>query len=132
MSDIIENLVMFRDSMQRTLIAVKDIANSTDDVLVVTNPLVVNYVPQGQNGAVAIQLLPSVFREFMADKSADIVERHQICNITFVQFDGMYDIKLYAQYKHLSKPSNAAISNAGPAAPPPPANANNIVKLFDD
>ena len=95
-------LITFLDSAQRTIIAEEK--ESTDTSVSVSNPVVVNIVPQQDTGQMALQLLPVYFREFQADKSGSTVFTYNKDNITPIEVEGGFDFRLNAQYEQIFNP----------------------------
>lgn len=145
-----KKLITFLDSAQRTIIAEEK--EVTDTTVEVSNPVVVNIVPQTfpaghpqhgqQTGQMALQLLPVYFREFQADKSQGVLFTYRLDSITSIEIEGGFDFRLNAQYEQIFNPpqqAEAPISNAPPLIPgavPAPQSpqqaAAPTLNLFDD
>lgn len=135
-----ENIIVFMDSLQRTIIAemIPDESNETE--LMVRNAVVVNIIqqqdPQGRPmNQMALQLIPLFFREFLAEKSEDTYYKYNRSMITEIKrFEHGFDFRLYAQYEALFKPQPqiAVPQGAGQVQPATPGEANKIVNLFGD
>jgi len=142
-----KTLVTFFDSIQRTLIA--KLVEDKENALVVTNPVLVNIVPQtfpenhpkaGQpSGQMALQLLPVYFREFQGDKSGEVTCTYPKSSIVQVDIEGGFDFRLEAQYDQIfNPPAPAAQAPAGMQPSPaiegqaPAAQAAPVLKLFTD
>jgi len=122
-----KNIVAFLDSINRLMFAEE--VNSTDSILKVKNPVVINIVPQadprtGQpTGQMALQLIPVFFKEFLADKSSDVIFNYNKSVITVID-PLVFDFKLHAQYHQLFVNT--------PTAPTVVAPQPDVIKLFDD
>jgi hypothetical protein len=116
-------LITFLDTIGRTVIAERVDERTTDAVLTVKNPAVVQVMPNQQTGQLALQILPLFFREFQADKTEATYWKYQRNLITESE-DIAFDFKLDAQYKQ--------IFAALPAAPQPAQGEPQVVKLFED
>jgi len=130
-----KNIVTFLDSIQRTIIGEIVEDKSSDTIVVIKNPVVVDVVPQfnqvtGQaTGQMALRLLPLFFKEFMGDKSEPVYFNYQKNQITQIEFAGGFDFRLYAQISNIFDPSGIVLpENAGNVAPA----GDNVIKLFDD
>ena len=85
MSD--NNITSFVDSVGRVIVARNADEKSTDSKLAVTNPSVVNINVNQETGQISVQLLPYIFREFIAlekrfDKHVWFFNRYWFCNRT--------------------------------------------------
>jgi hypothetical protein len=144
-----KKLITFLDSAQRTIIAEEK--EVTDTMVKVSNPVVVNIVPQTfpaghpqqgqQTGQMALQLLPVYFREFQADKSQGVLFTYHLDSITSIEIEGGFDFRLDAQYEQIFNPpqqAEAPVSNVPPPipgaaqAPQPQQAAAPTLNLFDD
>ena len=124
MSNTENKIVVFFDSVGRTILGEKLEDKTTKDVLTIKNPAVVHIMPNQQNGQLQLQILPLFFKEFLADKDTGTVWNYKRANITEA-VDVTFDFKLEAQYRQ--------IFAAGPApAPQQPQGSPEVIKLFDD
>jgi hypothetical protein len=77
----------------------------------------------------SVQLLPLFFREFLADKSEDVIFYYNCSNITKTNLESL-DFRLQAQYNQLFNKSNVFV--------PPSAETVNtgksekVVNLFEE
>lgn len=133
-----ENLFTFLDAAQRTIIGEVLLERSTEQLLVIRNPVVVNIVPQMDpntrqpTGQMALQLLPLFFREFMGDKSDSTIYSYPRNGITLIdKFPGGWDFRLYEQYKHTFMVQEAA-QQATPTAPAQEQVGAPIINLFKE
>jgi hypothetical protein len=136
-----KNLITYMDTVGRIILA-ENIPEITErdifvkgtnkDFLVVKNPVVVNIVFQrGQDGQstgqMALQLLPLFFKEFLADKSADVVytiPRGMICTTDPLVFD----VRVIEQYKSIFSGFMGMIKPNSPVD----GKDSKVIKLFDD
>jgi len=124
MSNTENKIVVFFDSVGRTILGEKLEDKTTNEVLTIKNPAVVHIMPNQQNGQLQLQILPLFFKEFLADKDTGTVWNYNRANITEA-VDVTFDFKLEAQYRQ--------IFAAGPApAPQQPQGSPEVIKLFDD
>jgi len=124
MSNTENKIVVFFDSVGRTILGEKLEDKTTNQVLTIKNPAVVHIMPNQQSGQLQLQILPLFFKEFLADKDTGTVWNYNRANITEA-VDVTFDFKLEAQYRQ--------IFAAGPApAPQQPQGSPEVIKLFDD
>jgi len=123
-------IVTFLDTVGRTIVG--EFVSSDDTLLKVKNPVVLHVVPQDQSGRMSVQLLPIFFREFLGDKTGDVVFTYNKTNITETDIDA-FDFRLQAQYVQMFNKSNIFVPpNAGEVAPAPAKDAPAIINLFDE
>lgn len=124
MSNTENKIVVFFDSVGRTILGEKLEDKTTKEVLTIKNPAVVHIMPNQQTGQLQLQILPLFFKEFLADKDTGTVWNYSRAIITEA-VDVTFDFKLEAQYRQ--------IFAAGPApAPQQPQGSPEVIKLFDD
>ena len=124
MSNTENKIVVFFDSVGRTILGEKLEDKTTNEVLTIKNPAVVHIMPNQQTGQLQLQILPLFFKEFLAEKDNGTVWNYNRANITEA-VDVTFDFKLEAQYRQ--------IFAAGPApAPQQPHGSPEVIKLFDD
>ena len=124
MSNTENKIVVFFDSVGRTILGEKLEDKTTKEVLTIKNPAVVHIMPNQQTGQLQLQILPLFFKEFLAEKDNGTVWNYNRANITEA-VDVTFDFKLEAQYRQ--------IFAAGPApAPQQPQGSPEVIKLFDD
>lgn len=116
-------LIAFLDTIGRTILGERVEEQTTEDVLTIKNPAVVQVMPNPQTGQLALQILPLFFKEFQADKTEATYWKYQRKLIT-ESADITFDFKLDAQYKQIF--SNIVIPAAAPTGEAP------VVKLFED
>ncbi len=110
-----DNIVVFLDSIQRTIIATQA-APSTDGKLAVTKPVVLNVQPTPDK-KLQVQLYPLFFREFTADR--DEFAKWFYDKSVIVMSDVQLEPNLIAQYKQMFQTQNVTANTP-------------VVKLFDD
>ena len=124
MSNTENKIVVFFDSVGRTILGEKLEDKTTNEVLTIKNPAVVHIMPNQQTGQLQLQILLLFFKEFLADKDTGTVWNYNRANITEA-VDVTFDFKLEAQYRQ--------IFAAGPApAPQQPQGSPEAIRLFDD
>jgi len=121
MSETTNKIVVFFDSVGRTILGERVDANTTEKVLSIKNPAVVHIMPNQQTGQLQLQILPLFFREFLADKSEPTVWNYNRSLITEAQ-DVAFDFKLQAQYQQIFNPSPIIT----------PKGSGDVVRLFDE
>jgi hypothetical protein len=124
MANTENKIVVFFDTVGRTILGEKINDKTTDKVLAIKNPAVVHIMPNQQTGQLQLQILPLFFKEFLADKEAGTIWNYNRENITEA-VDITFDFKLEAQYRQ--------IFASGPApAPQEPQGSPEVIKLFDE
>lgn len=118
-------LVVFFDSVGRTVLGEEVENKSSNKILTVKNPAVVHITPNPQTGQLTLQILPLFFKEFLADKNASTFWEYKRELITEAQ-DLVFDFKLQAQYQQLFN------TNPAPAPSQPQGSSAEVIKLFDD
>lgn len=117
-------VIIFLDTVGRTILG--DLADGDyDDSIAVRNPVVVNIVPQAE-GKMSVQLLPIFFREFLPDKTDDVIFYYKKKSVTLTNIETI-DFRLLAQYNQMFSKSNLFV-------PPPSSQSSTnggIVNLFD-
>ena len=119
-------IVVFFDSVGRTILGEKLENKTTDKFLSIKNPAVVHIMPNQQTGQLQLQILPLFFKEFLADKNEGTVWKYNRDNIT-ESVDITFDFKLEAQYRQIF----AAVPVSAPA-PQQPQSSPEVIKLFDE
>jgi len=121
MSETTNKIVVFFDSVGRTILGERVDASTTESVLSIKNPAVVHIMPNQQTGQLQLQILPLFFREFLADKSEPTIWNYNRSLITEAQ-DVAFDFKLQAQYQQIFNPSPIIT----------PKGSGDVVRLFDE
>lgn len=117
-------IVVFLDSVGRTVLGEKIESKTTEEILAVKNPAVVHILPNQQTGQLQLQILPLFFKEFLADKNEGTVWSYKRKNIT-EGIDIVFDFKLEAQYRQIFAPAPAP-------APQQQQGSPEVIKLFDE
>jgi hypothetical protein len=125
MSENQNKIVVFFDTVGRTILGERIDTETNNSVLAIKNPAVVHIMPNQQTGQLQLQILPLFFKEFLAEKDSGTVWKYNRENITEA-VDIVFDFKLEAQYRQ--------IFSATPAAPAPqqPQGSPEVIKLFDE
>lgn len=121
-----DNITAFVDSVGRVIVGQKQ-EDSTDKVLKVKEPAVVNVQISQENGQISVQLLPYVFREFITESAREqgVVWEFNRSNVTTSENIEL-DEPIKNQYKNIfTKPVAKAEQPAAKQEP-------EVVKLFDD
>lgn len=128
MSETTLTITTILDAVGRTILGELVTEKTTDKVLALKNPVVLNVVPQDQSGRMSVQLLPVFFREFLPDKTGDVTFLYKKDNITEADIDAV-DFRLQAQYSQMFNKSNLFVPSGDIAKP---ASGGNVVNLFDE
>jgi hypothetical protein len=118
-------LITFLDPIGRTILGEQE---QCETQFAVKNPVILHVVSDNQ-GRMSVQLLPLFFREFLADKSEDVIFYYNCSNITKTNLESL-DFRLQAQYNQLFNKSNVFV--------PPSAETVNtgksekVVNLFEE
>lgn len=121
-------LTTILDTVGRTILGEVVADKTNDTILALKNPVVLNVVPQDQSGRMSVQLLPIFFREFLPDKTADVVFSYKKNNITETDIEAI-DFRLTAQYNQMFNKSNVFVPPAGATAN---GTNNSVINLFDE
>jgi len=124
MSNTENKIVVFFDTVGRTILGERIDAETNDGVLAIKNPAVVHIVPNQQTGQLQLQILPLFFKEFLADKDAGTLWKYNRKNITEA-VDITFDFKLEAQYRQIFVAGPAPATQQKQGTP-------EVVKLFDE
>lgn len=124
MSNTENKIVVFFDTVGRTILGERLDDKTTDSVLSIKNPAVVHIMPNQQTGQLQLQILPLFFKEFLADKDSGTVWNYNRANITEA-VDVTFDFKLEAQYRQI-------FANVPAPAPQQPQGSPEVIKLFDE
>ena len=103
--------VLFLDTLGRTIVGVENKAKTTDKLLAVDNPAVLNIVPT-QQGTMQVQIIPMVFREILADTSADSTWLYKRCHIVETDGDTNLSAQILGQYDNVTSPAPVVAPNA--------------------
>lgn len=126
-------LVVFLDPLSRTILGEACPEQTTKTKLGVKNPVILDIVPNEETRQLQLRMIPMVFREFQADKDADVT--WQFSRDTITENTGLeVEFRIKAQYQQMF--SNVILPNTGagniaPGAPSQVDNSN-VIKLFDE
>lgn len=120
-----KNLVVILDTIGRTVLG--ETADSPKGSFSIKNPVILHIVPADNSGKMSVQLLPLFFREFLADKSGDVVFTYDASRVTKTDIDAL-DFRLQAQYAQMFNPANNFVVGEPSEAP----SGDSVVKLFDE
>ena len=124
------NLTVILDSIGRTILG--EVVTTEGEFIKIKNPVILHIVPADNNGKMSVQLLPLFFREFLADKSADVVFNYQKDRCTSTDIDAL-DFRLQGQYTQMFSGQNNFISPDGSVPSSPKGDENpSVVNLFDE
>jgi len=123
------NLIVFLDAVGRTILGEK--TESAKGSISVKNPVILHIVPAGQDGRMSVQLLPLFFREFLVDKTGDVVFTYNTSNVTVTDIDAI-DFRLQGQYSQMFNPNNQFVTGGPAPQSPDNGEAPKVVNLFDE
>jgi hypothetical protein len=117
-------LVVFFDTVGRTILGERVASETTEEILTIKNPAVVHILPNQQTGQLQLQILPLFFKEFLADKSEPTIWQYKRELITESK-DLVLDFKVQGQYQQIF--SNIVLPTSQTAGGKP-----DVIKLFDE
>lgn len=117
--------IIFLDNVQRTILA--EFVNEDDKNLNVKNPVVI-MINQDNTGKISVQLLPLLFREFLADKTGDVTFKYSKENISTSDIEAI-DFRLQAQYSQMFSKTNSFVA---PQQQAPQQTEGGVINLFDE
>ena len=79
----------------------------------------------------SVQLLPLFFREFLADKSADVVFSYQKDKVVKTDIDA-FDFRLQAQYNQIFNKQSVFVSPQEQPQQQSQQPSNSVINLFDE
>jgi hypothetical protein len=122
-------LSVFLDYLGRSIIG--EVVEKTDSLIKVKNPVILHVPPSPDNsGRMSVQLYPLFFREFLADKTEDVVFDFLKDKVVETSIEAI-DYRLQAQYTQMFNKNNEFVSGGQPSQQPQQA-ANDVIKLFDE
>lgn len=128
-------LIVILDPIGRTILGEKVCCDKecSESVLKIKNPVVLHIVPADNQGKMSVQLLPLFFREFLADKSGDVVFSFEKSKVVTTDIDAL-DFRLQGQYGQMFNPQNVFVNGGQAPAPQSPndGQAPTVVSLFDE
>lgn len=123
-------LVLFLDPIGRNILG-EEVENISDNTTIsVKNPVILHVADSG-GGKMSVQLLPLFFREFLADKSADVVFSYQKDKIVRTDIDA-FDFRLQAQYNQIFSKQSVFVSPQGQPEQQTQQPSNSVINLFDE
>jgi hypothetical protein len=123
-------LIVILDTIGRTILG-ETVPSSTDGLVSIKNPVILHIVPADNNGKMSVQLLPLFFREFLADKTGDVVFSYTTDKIVTTDIDAL-DFRLQGQYSQMFNPQNAFVTPETTAPTTDSGEAAKVVNLFDE
>ena len=135
------NLIVFYDAVSRTILGEKIPAETTDEVLAIRNPLIVDMREVPNNpGQISVQFFPLFFKGFLADGSESAVLYFNRKNLSAEMKPVVLNVNLMGQYEAIFSAPAGGIVQPRTASPQmgqtvmgqPNADPNKIIKLFDD
>ena len=127
MSETNNNITVFLDFVGRTIVG--ELVEKNDTTWRVKNPVVLNVVPE-KDGRLSIQLFPTFFKEFLADKSEAVIFDYHTNQITPTSISAL-DFRLQAQYLQMFNPANTFVPPQGQPAPQQQNNSP-VINLFEE
>lgn len=125
-----QKLSVFLDYLGRNIIG--ETVESNDTFLKVRNPVILHVPPSPDNsGRMSVQLYPLFFREFLADKTEDVVFSFMKDKIIESSIETI-DFRLQAQYAQMFNKNNEFVAGQPSAQPPQQKTENDVIKLFDE
>jgi len=126
-----KTLIVILDPIGRTILG-ENVASTTKGVVSIKNPVILHIVPADNQGKMSVQLLPLFFREFLADKTGDVVFNYNASAVVSTDIDAI-DFRLQGQYAQMFNPNNQFVTGGAPApASPNNGEAPKVVNLFDE
>jgi hypothetical protein len=130
MSNTKNTTTVFLDYLGRNIIG--ELVESDSTYHKVKNPVILHCPPAPDNsGRMSVQLLPLFFREFLADKTEDVVFNFVKDKIIETSIEAI-DFRLQAQYAQLFNKNNEFVSGDQQQPQQPQQSSNDVIKLFDE
>jgi hypothetical protein len=121
-------LTVILDSVGRTILG-ETTPSSEPSIVSLKNPVVLHVIPADNQGKMSVQLLPLFFREFLGDKTGDVVVKYPVSRVSTTDIDAL-DFRLQAQYAQMFNKNNAFVAPAGSA--PAQNETPKVINLFDE
>lgn len=124
-------IIVFLDTLGRTLIGEASEEKTTSEFLAVVNPCVLNIVPT-QTGTMQVQIIPLIFREILADRTEDVLWFYNRAGV--VENTGIdLEYRIVAQYQNIVN-AGKDVESIDPEVLPPlnKAPKADVIKMFDD
>jgi len=131
MSENTTKTLVFLDTVGRTILG--ELVSQDATTTTVNNPVILNIIP-AEGGRMTVQLYPVFFREFLADKTADVSFTYQNNSIVPTSIEAI-DFRLMAQYAQMFNKDNVLVpAGTQPQAQTAPVKQNNnaVINLFDE
>jgi hypothetical protein len=122
-------LIVILDTIGRTILG--ETVPTTDGTVSLKNPVILHIVPADNNGKMSVQLLPLFFREFLADKTGDVVFTYTADKVTVTDIDAL-DYRLQGQYAQMFNNQNSFVAPESAPTSPDSGDAPKVVNLFDE
>jgi len=130
MSNTKNTTTVFLDYLGRNIIG--ELVESDSTHHKVKNPVILHCpLAPDNSGRMSIQLLPLFFREFLADKTEDVVFTFLKDKIIETSIEAI-DFRLQAQYSQLFNKNNEFVSGDQQQPQQPQQSSNDVIKLFDE
>ncbi len=129
-----KQLIVILDTVGRTVLGEKVCCEGdckAETKVKIKNPVILHIVPADNQGKMSVQLLPLFFREFLADKTGDVVFSYDKSNIVTTDIDTL-DFRLQGQYAQMFNPQNVFAANSTPPQSPNTGAPPKVVDLFDE
>jgi hypothetical protein len=120
-------LTVILDAVGRTILGQP--VEAAEGKLALKNPVILHVVPADNQGKMSVQLLPLFFREFLADKTGDVVVTYDTNRVSPTDIDAL-DFRLQAQYNQMFNKENAFVSPQ--AEQPSTGGTEKVINLFDE
>jgi hypothetical protein len=125
-----KKVTVFLDYLGRNIVG--EIAEDSPSHLKVKNPVILHVPPTpDQAGRMAVQLFPLFFREFLADKTEDVVFFFSKERIVQSSIEAI-DFRLFSQYNQMFNKNNEFVSGPAPTQNDSSPSQNDVIKLFDE
>jgi hypothetical protein len=124
---ITSTLTVILDAVGRTILGQP--VEAAKGKLALKNPVILHVVPADNQGKMSVQLLPLFFREFLADKTGDVVVTYETNRVSPTDIDAL-DFRLQAQYNQMFNKENAFVPPQ--AEQPTSGAAEQVINLFDE
>lgn len=127
-----QKLILFLDPVGRNILGeeVSSTDESSKNQLLIKNPVILHVADSG-GGKMSVQLLPLFFREFLADKTSDVVFYYQKNKITTTDIN-VFDFRLQAQYNQIFSKQSVFVNSQETTEQPPQQASSGVINLFDE
>lgn len=118
-------LTLFLDAIGRTVLG-EEVPSDKPNIMSVKNPVLL-LTNADQQGRMSVQLLPILFREFLADPSEDVIFHFELDKVTLTSAKEL-DYRLHAQWNQLFNKGNAFVTGNQTAD----GKSERVVNLFEE